>query len=183
MSPLLRIARSLATAVCLAVAAPLAHAQASLICTPANNTINFGAYDILGGAILDGTGSFTITCTASGGGPAATTVLYTARLDVTPIRQMAPPSGADRISYNIYTDALRSQVWGNGSGGTVTITGTLIVPRDGSATSAPRTYYGRISPGGQDVSAASPGPPPTIYSQSLTITVTCVKTSQAFAAC
>jgi spore coat protein U-like protein len=161
-----------------------AQAAQTMICTPSNNIVNFGAYDVLGGGVLDSTGSFTVTCTDSGGpGGGGTTVAYTASLDVVTTRQMAPTSGTDRLAYNVYTDVARTQTWGNAAGGTFTLTGTMTVTKNSSTTSAPITYYGRITPGGQDVSAASPGPPPTTYSQALAITVTCVKTSQANAAC
>jgi spore coat protein U-like protein len=177
------IARFFATILPFVPVLPSQAAQ-TLVCTPSNNTINFGAYDVLSGGVLDGTGSFTVTCNDSGGpGGGGTTVLYTATLDVVATRQMAPPSGTDRLAYTVYTDAARTQVWGNGTGGTFTLTGTIAVPKNSSATSASIPYYGRITPGGQDVSAASPGPPPTTYSQVLTITVTCTKTSQGNAAC
>jgi spore coat protein U-like protein len=180
MSPL---ARFFATILPFALVFPAQAAQ-TLVCTPSNNSVNFGAYDVLGGGVLDSTGSFTVTCTDSNGpGGAGTTLVYTAILDVVTTRQMAPPSGTDRLAYNVYTDATRTQVWGDGAGGTFTLTGTMTVRKNSSVTSASIPYYGRITPGGQDVSAASPGPPPTAYSQALAITVTCIKTSQANAAC
>ena len=86
---------------------------------------------------------------------------------------MAPPAGSDRIAYQLYLDSAHTQVWGDGTGGTYTITGGLRVRRNRSASSAPINYYGLITPGGQDVSAASPGPAPTTYAQTLTLTVTC----------
>lgn len=164
------------------IALPSRAAQ-TMICTPSNNTINFGSYDVLGGGVLDSTGSFTVTCTDSGGPGNGTTVLYAAALDVVTTRQMAPASGTDRLVYNVYTDSARTQVWGDGTGGTFLVTGSLTVGKNQSVTSAPIAYYGRIAPGGQDVSAASPGPPPTTYSQVLAITVGCIKTSANNAAC
>jgi spore coat protein U domain-containing protein, fimbrial subunit CupE1/2/3/6 len=143
----------------------------TVTCTAANITLNFGAFDVLGGAVLDGAGSFTVTCVNPLNG--ARIVVYTATLATAPARQMAPPSGADRLSYGVFVDASRLQPWGDGTLGTFTITGTLNVPRRSSLTSAPHNYFARITPGGQDVSAASPGPPPTTYTQTLTVTVSC----------
>jgi spore coat protein U-like protein len=159
-------------AVLFALIAPAALGQNNVTCTAANITLDFGSYDVLGGAVLDGAGSFTVTCVNSAGG--SRTVVYSAALAAAPARQMAPPSGADRLSYGVFVDASRIQPWGDGTLGTFTIGGTLTIPGKSSLTSAPHSYFARITPGGQDVSAASPGPPPTTYTQTLTVTVTCL---------
>lgn len=157
-------------AVAFALVAPAALGQNNVTCTAANITLDFGSFDVLGGAVLDGAGSFTVTCVNSAG--ASRTVIYSAALAM-PARQMAPPSGADRLSYGVFVDASRVQPWGDGTVGTFTIVGTLTIPGKSSLTSAPHNYFARITPGGQDVSAASPGPPPTSYTQTLTVTVSC----------
>ncbi len=144
----------------------------NITCTASNATINFGPYPVLANTAVDGVGSFTVTCVSSGG--AAGTILYTAALPpASTVRHLAPPSGTDRLSYALYVDSARTQIWGDGTSGTFTISGAVTVPRGGSVTDSAKTFYGRISPGGQDVSAVSPGPSPTTYSQALTITVTC----------
>jgi spore coat protein U-like protein len=159
-------------AVPLTLLAPAALGQANdVTCTAQNISLNFGSFDVLSGATLDGAGSFTVTCVNSANG--ARTVVYAAALATAPARQMAPPSGADRLSYGAFVDATRLQPWGDGTAGTFTIAGTLTIPRRSSLTSAPHSYFARITPGGQDVSAASPGPPPTTYTQTLTVTVSC----------
>jgi spore coat protein U domain-containing protein, fimbrial subunit CupE1/2/3/6 len=162
-----------AIALLLACSSVQSASAANVTCTPSNSIINFGPYDVLAGATVPGASTFDVTCT--GTGIFATSVTYTAKLAVTPTRLMAPPSGSDRVSYGIYVDSARTQPWGDGTGGTFTITGgphTLwfFAP---SWTDSGKNFYGLISPGGQDVSAASPAPPPTTYSQILTITVTC----------
>lgn len=154
-----------------ALVAPAALGQNNVTCTAANITLDFGSFDVLGGAVLDGAGSFTVTCVNSAGG--ARTVVYSAALAMAPARQMAPPSGPDRLSYGVFVDASRLQPWGDGTVGTFTIGGTLTIPGKSSLTSAPHNYFARITPGGQDVSAASPGPPPTSYTQTLIVTVSC----------
>jgi spore coat protein U-like protein len=136
-------------------------------CTPASTTINFGAYDVLNGAPLDGAGSFSVNCRLDRSRNSSTRVRYTARLATAPGRSLAPPAGADRLSYQVYVDSARTQPRGDGTGGTFTSDGSVTVPARSSATDSPRNYYGRISPGGQDVSTASP------YRQTLTVTVTC----------
>lgn len=149
-----------------------AAAPGSITCTASNTTVSFGAYDVLSAATVDGVGSFTVTCVNNNANNA--TISYTAKLPAaSTARLLAPPSGADRLTYTLYVDASRTQEWGDGTGGTFTITGSMTVKKNTSATSGTHTYYARIAPGGQDVSAASPGPPPTTYSQTLTVTVTC----------
>jgi spore coat protein U-like protein len=153
-----------------------AHALANhedCTCSPTSTTINFGAYDVLNGSPLDGAGSFSLSCRLDRSRNSSTRVTYTARLATAPTRRLAPPAGGDRLGYDVYVDSARTQPWGDGAAGTFVIAGSVTVPARGSATDGPRNYYGRIAPGGQDVSAASPGPPPTAYRQTLTITVTC----------
>lgn len=142
-------------------------------CSPSSTTINFGAYDVLSAGPLDGAGSFSVTCRLDRPRDHSTRVTYSAKLATAPTRRLAPPAGDDRLSYNVYVDSARTQPWGDGTGGTFIIGGAVNIPAGSSVTDGPRYYYGRITPGGQDVSAASPGPPPTAYSQTLTITVTC----------
>ena len=172
---------SIHRAIAIALLLAAGHAAAAITCTPTNNTIVFGNYDPLGGAVLDGTGSFQITCVDVGGPGGGTTLNWFAAASGA-TRQMAPPSGTDRLNYQLYTNSGRTTVWGDGTGGTARLTGTLFVGRNSSATTAPISYFGRIT-GSQDVSAASPGPASTTYSQSLTITVTCTRTNGTALAC
>lgn len=139
-------------------------AAQDITCRASSTTINFGPFDVLAALPLQGAGTFTVTCTNTNA--TRRNVTYTASLAVSPARQMQPPSGSDRVTYQIYRDSARTQPWGDGTAGTFTITGTLNPPRNSSATSAAIGYYGLITPGGQDVAVGN-------YSQPLTITVTC----------
>lgn len=170
-----RLAVALLLPLLLAVQAPpqaLADGE-DCTCSPSSTTINFGAYDVLGGVPLDSAGSFAVTCRLERGRSRSTRITYTARLATAPARRLAPPAGSDRLDYNVYVDAARTRPWGDGTAGTSTIAGSVTLSGRSSVTDGPRYYYGRIAPGGQDVSAASPGPPPTAYAQTLTISVTC----------
>jgi len=150
-------------------------------CTPTSNSILFGTYNPLTTTPLDATGTFVIVCTDAGGNPNRTTALaWRATLSSPALRQMAPPVGTDRVNHNLYTDAVRATVWGDGNAGTAAITGTVNVPGRATATTPPINYFGRIT-AAQDVSAASPAPPPTTYTQNLTITVTCTTGGTAVA--
>jgi spore coat protein U-like protein len=92
--------------------------------------VSFGSYDVFSNSNLDSTGTISINCDqfnsfemslSPGGGTYAS-------------RSMA--SGANRLNYNLYTDAARTTVWGDGTGGTAIVTA--------GGTSASRTVYGRI---------------------------------------
>ena len=51
-------------------------------------------------------------------------------------------SGGNLLSYNIYTDAARANVWGDGTGGTVTIASST-----GTGAAQNVTVYGRVPTG------------------------------------
>ena len=105
-------------AILFALFAPAALAQGgqNITCTASNITLSFGAFDVLAGTTLDAAGSFTVNCVSSASQDR--NVTYTAQLAVTPARQMAPPAGADRLTYEVYVDSSRTQPWGDGTGGT-----------------------------------------------------------------
>jgi hypothetical protein len=170
--------RSLLGVACIA-ALPAAGLAAPYTCVPTSNTIAFGSYNPLDASPpLDGTGTFVIACTDAGGNKNRTTTIdYTVTLSGQALRQLAPPAGTDRLNYNLYTSISRSAatVWGDGSGGTTVITGSIDVPGRATASTAPINYYGRIA-AGQDVAAQVTGQPaPMTYSSqpALTMTVTC----------
>lgn len=66
--------------------------------------------------------------------------------------------GAHTLSYNLYTDPLRTIVWGDGSGGTTSITGAFALPG-----AIDHTVYGRL-PAQQNVGAG-------VYSDTITATI------------
>jgi len=104
---------------------------------------------------VDATGTVTVNCTT--GSP------YTISLDAgtgtgatVATRKMS--SGAQLLSYSVYTTAARTTVWGDGTASSGTVTGT------GSGTSQSISAYGRIF-AGQVVTAAT-------YSDTINVTVT-----------
>lgn len=70
-------------------------------------------------------------------------------------------SGSNTLGYNLYTDATRSTIWGDGNAGTFTIADAYVL----TAITITRNYpvYGRIFPG-QNVRVGS-------YADSITVTV------------
>jgi spore coat protein U-like protein len=141
------------------------HAAAD--CNVTAGGVAFGAYDPLATTPDDSTGTVTVTCVNTG--PANTRVDFSVALSTGvsgAYSQRYMKSGTPRLNYNLYRDAARTIVWGNGSSGTSSIAGTLTVgPGAGNGTkSATYTVYGR-APALQD---ATPG----AYSDSIVITLT-----------
>jgi spore coat protein U-like protein len=141
----------------LALAAPARAAT----CTVNNPTLAFGSYSVLNVLPLDSTGTMTVTCTS---------VLS---LFVSFTVQLAPgnsgnqlsrymSAGSAHLSYNAYTDATRTTVWGNGSGGTGTFSGGFLAVLLGAFQTF--VIYGRIP--------AQQAAPVGTYTDTLVITVT-----------
>jgi spore coat protein U-like protein len=120
------------------------------VCTVNVQSVLFGTYDTFSAFHLESTGNVEVVCVLT---TAYTIALspgngsYAARL---------MKSGVHSLGYNLYTDATRTTIWGDGTGGTGLI--------GGNAISANHTIYGRV-PAGQNVNVGS-------YSDSLIVTIT-----------
>lgn len=145
-----------------------AAAWAALDCSVAATGVAFGVYDPTIATPDDSTGSVTVTCVYAGPGGADDTN-YTVTLSpgasgVYAQRQMT--AGSSRLTYNLFGDAGRSQVWGNATAGTTLATGNLKVgPGVGNRTQS-RTHivYGRV-PALQDADTGN-------YTDSILVTLT-----------
>ena len=116
--------------------------------------VGFGAYDVFSGTPNNnGVGSLKIGC--QGGGSRT----FIVRLSTGQSHSYSPRvmrSGANALTYNLYTSAARNIVWGDGTGGS----STMAVNRNSTTT---LSLFGQI-PAGQDVAVG-------IYSDSITATV------------
>jgi spore coat protein U-like protein len=116
-------------------------------CTIATSPVNFGAYDPVTGnatAPLDGIGTITVTCTK---GATAHIGLNAGSNNQGSTRRMQQ-SGTAYLTYEIYQDASRTNVWGDG------FTDNLDI---GAAPNRnPRTFtaYGRVN-AGQDATVGN----------------------------
>ncbi len=123
-----------------------ASAQASASCTISATSVNFGNYNVFNGAAVDSTGTITYTCNAQASN-ITITLSKGASSSYSP-RLMS--KGAETLSYNLFRDAARTNVWGDGTGGTSVYTRNN--PPNNNPVNVP--VYGQI-PAGQDVSAGS----------------------------
>jgi spore coat protein U-like protein len=119
-------------------------------CTLNVQSVLFGTYDTFSALHLESTGNVEVTCVLT---TAYTIALSPGNGSYTP-RVMN--SGVHSLTYNLYTDATRTTIWGDGTGGTSMVSGNAI--------SANHTIYGRV-PAGQNVNVGS-------YSDSLVVTIT-----------
>jgi spore coat protein U-like protein len=136
-------------------------------CTVSSVGVNFATYNPLAGTPDDSTGQVSITCTMVGNGKPES-VAYSIELGMGNASSYSPRrlvSGSNALLYNLFRDAGRSQVWGNGLGSTYTVTDSVLVgPGVGNGTrSNTYTIYGRV-PAGQD-------PDPGSYSDTIVITL------------
>lgn len=131
---------------------------AALACSPAaaascdisSQGVNFGSYDTLDPQPLDGAGSIAVVCDEE----ASFTISLSSGAGTYPARRLA--GGADALVYNLFIDAARIVVWGDGSAGSVTLANT--------ASTAQETVYGRI-PARQNVPAGG-------YADTIVVTIT-----------
>jgi spore coat protein U-like protein len=116
-------------------------AKVQAVCSVTATDLGFGTYNS-GGALLQGTTVLHSTCTPNstyniglneGASPGST------------INARKMVSGANVLSYQLYSDAARSKIWGNTTG-TDTVTGV------GTGLSQDHTVYGAV-PGAQVVPA------------------------------
>lgn len=162
MTRLGRLFAVLACMVLLACASP--SAQALLVtCDTSASGVAFGTYPPFSASPTDSTGTVTVTCTPTVLGllVSYTIALSTGNSGNYAARSMS--SGASTLNYQLYTDAARSTVWGDGSAGTATISDGYTIDLLAPVTRN-YTVYGRIPA----LQPANPG----AYSDTIVVTVT-----------
>ena len=136
----------------------LAPVPAQAACTVTTVSVAFGAYDPTSGTPDDTAGSATARCKRND--PAPNIALSTGGSGTFFPRRMT--GGTWTLNYNLYTNAARTIVFGDGTGGTATVNPPGVdVP---GRTDYMATIYGRI-PALQNVGAAT-------YNDTVIVTVT-----------
>lgn len=110
-------------------------------CTLSASGVAFGVYNPSQATPTDATGTVTINCTANSGSGPYTIALSTGGSSNYAGRRMS--SGGNLLPYQLYRNSGRSQVWGNGSGGSSTVSGPNSIPHFGGT--AVHQVYGRIT--------------------------------------
>ncbi|WP_260928894.1 spore coat U domain-containing protein [Novosphingobium sp. 9] len=164
LPPRAAIVRAMLATCTLVLPVQTAKAQVSVCalcsCGVTSTGLAFGNYDAGTTAPRDVNATVTVNCTSlaqiNGG---AVISLSGGESGNPAARRMV--KGADTLTYQIYSNTARTTVWGNGTGGTSTVTVSLTGLLSSSATA---TAYGRI-PARQFVRAGA-------YTDTVTITVT-----------
>jgi spore coat protein U-like protein len=137
-------ARALIVAAICLVGATDAAAQAS--CTISVLPVAFGNYNVFTATPVDSTGRVTFRCNAT----AMNISISLGKGASTTFTPRTMTKSGEVLTYNLYRNAARTNVWGDGTGGTSVY--TRANPPNNSNVNV--TIYGRI-PAGQDVSAGA----------------------------
>ena len=132
--------------VAIALALPGKATFAVTMCTIGVTPMVFGNYNPVNGPALQVDATVTATCTTTTLPLAA--VQYSLQVGVstgsgTMARQLAGPNGS-RLSYNVYTSAAYATVWGDGTGGTSSVSGGVTPVALGVPAVASHTAFGRV---------------------------------------
>jgi len=102
-------------------------AHAAGTCTPSSSGISFGTFT---GSQITNIGSIVLTCTGSGNINYTVTLSTGAGTYTTRLLKNGTPS----LQYNLYRDSGFLQVWGDGTGGSFTLTGSVNMNTSSTAT-------------------------------------------------
>lgn len=131
-------------------------ALAAVNCTIAATSVGFGSYDVFAASTNDnGIGTLTIVC--AGGGPGNFPVTLSTGQSNSYASRVMKSGATNSLNYNLYTTSARNIIWGDGTGGSSSMTAAKNATTNLSV-------YGRI-PAGQDTTVGN-------YTDSITATVT-----------
>lgn len=130
--------------------------EARAACSVEYTEIRFPAYDVFGTTPVDATGAIRYRCAIE---QSKLTPVIRISLGEAPNKtfERRLAFNGEGLRYNLFLDAQRTVIWGDGSRGTLAYTAACC------ATVSTATVYGRIFPG-QDVAAGS-------YNDSILVTV------------
>lgn len=139
-------------------------AQAAASCSISVGQLAFGVYDTLATSPTDTAGSLLVSCTPGVSDPLTTS--YTITVAGTGVASDAVRSisqGVHRLYFQVYKDAARSMVWGNGAGAGAGVAGSVSSPSALLTATRSHTAYARL-PAAQRVA-------PGLYTGSLLVTI------------
>ena len=123
-----------------------ASAQASASCTISTTSVVFGNYNVFNGSALDSTGTVTYRCNPQ----TQSIIISLSKGQSATYSPRKMNQGAENLTYDLFTNAGRTTIWGDGTGGTSVYSD----PNPPKNIDVNITVYGRV-PAGQDVSAGS----------------------------
>jgi spore coat protein U-like protein len=138
--------KPLLIALCVVAGALFASDASAQSCTISATSVNFGNYNVFDGSPLDSTGTISYRCNAQASN--ITVALTRGGSSTFSPRRMF--KGVEVLTYNLFRNAARTNVWGDGTSGTAVY--SRANPPNNSNVNL--TVYGRV-PAGQDVSAGT----------------------------
>jgi spore coat protein U-like protein len=140
----------------LAIAAVVGQSFSALaVCSLSGTSISFGNYDVFSTSPLDTNGSIVYRC-GNADNNISISLDQGGASSFNPRRML---KGSEALNYNLYLDAARTVIWGNGTGGTQTY--FIKNPPNNQDVTVP--VYGRV-PTGQSVSKGA-------YTNTITVTI------------
>ena len=141
---------------------------AAVSCTASVPLLSFGNYDVFSASPLLSATTLTVTCSKTPSDPNGLvrvdyTITLATGLSMT-YAQRKLGGVSDQLGYNLYTDSARTQIWGNGTGGSIVVTGTLNLTNGNPVLSNQHTVFASV-PALQDVSVGA-------YSDAILVAVT-----------
>ena len=137
-----------ASRLALVAAVWLAASRCEAACTVSTTGVSFGSYNVYSASDLDSTGTVTYSC----GIGTLSISIDLSRGSSSGFNPRTMNNGSNTLNYNLYMDAARSSIWGNGTAGTshYTTSATALLLGGG----ATLTVYGRV-PALQDAAAGA----------------------------
>lgn len=129
-------------------------------CTVSTTGLAFGSHDPISGSPTDTLGTISVTCTGTIGENVSYQIALSTGTGSYSNREMS--GGVQTMMYNIFTDASRSVVWGDGSGSTGTVADAYTL--DSTMVTRDYTVYSRTYSGQYSLTAQS-------YSDSILVTL------------
>ena len=126
-------------------------ARAEASCTISTTSVAFGTYNVFSATPRDANGTVQINCT-----PREDIQVTLSRGSSSSFNPRTLRSGTNLLNYNLFRDAARTQIWGDGTAGTLIVTGNNV--RNTTV-----TVFGRV-PASQDATVGN-------YSDTIVATV------------
>ena len=131
------------------------------VCTVSASGVAFGSFNPLPGLSADTNGTIAVTCSGAVSDTASYTITITSGMGSFSARKMV--AGGDSLTYNLYRDSGCTQVWGDGTGSTSTVSASVTLTSSSLTTNY--VVYSRIAGGQRTVKASA-------YSDNLLVTIT-----------
>lgn len=113
--------------------------QAVPACTVMASGLNFGVMTFQNFSDIDSMGSIEISCNNPN---VSYTILLSEGAGTYAQRRMT--ANGQGLGYNIFTSATYTSIWGDGTGGTATVAGTVSSNANGQNNRGLHTLYGRV---------------------------------------